>query len=509
MSMRARISIIGVVVLIFVSLIKIRCDLPNISTLWYPDRLAQLVIASEDRRFYSHIWVDIIWVIRAAVSNISAWKITQWWSTIPQQLLKHYRWHTRRTRSNKRYESVWAILLTIRYTKSDIVGYYLDHVPFPASVWYSSACQLYFDKSCNQLFDSELIFLIAIAKEGSNPYSNFDQIRSIASNICETTNTTCIGMDTISLKPRTQTIDPRTRLALMDYPSTMRDTWLYTKIDTLISSNYGLLKQHGANDCCIIIIGTWWQIISYNQCRNYHDRLWTIDMCRTRRQTWSAIKPWIYDRAMRQYGYTSGSLILDAPVSYTMADWSAYEPKNFDSAYHGTVTLAQALWNSFNIPAIKLTHLLWVSVVIDMINDMRLRYGQNTWVLASEISVFTPQKLWLSVGLGTYEMSVLEFVRLWWYRYDTPNQIMPILSNPLNRVVSFGQDNFLNRKNRFVKTWTSRKFVDGWACGWRMDRETIICVRVGNADISSMNSASVDTAWYLRYLATQLIDTHI
>jgi hypothetical protein len=147
--------------------------------------------------------------------------------------------------------------------------------------------------------------------------------------------------------------------------------------------------------------------------------------------------------------------------------------------------------------------------VITNINQLRHDYGQNLTWLESDKTIFTPEQLWLSVGLGTYEMSPLEFARLWWYWYSSSpitKEIKNILSDSLNRVISFGQDNLLNRSWWFVKTGTSRKFVDGWTCGWKLDRELIVCVRVGNHDVSSMDSSSVDTAGYLRYLTTQLID---
>jgi membrane carboxypeptidase/penicillin-binding protein PbpC len=118
-------------------------------------------------------------------------------------------------------------------------------------------------------------------------------------------------------------------------------------------------------------------LISYNQCRSYDERVGTVDLCRTRRQTGSAIKPFIYAQAFQEFGYTGGTMIVDEPVSFDLGDGSLYEPKNFDNKFHGSVTLAQALGNSFNIPAIKLTHQLGVANVISNINQFRYNYGQN------------------------------------------------------------------------------------------------------------------------------------
>jgi membrane carboxypeptidase/penicillin-binding protein PbpC len=84
------------------------------------------------------------------------------------------------------------------------------------------------------------------------------------------------------------------------------------------------------------------------------------------------------------------------------------------------------------------------------------------------MQLFDANRLGLSVALGTYETSPLEFTRLWthWLKDKniSTNQIIQILSNHQNRLISFGIDNYLNRTGWFVKTGTSRKFIDGWTC---------------------------------------------
>src|ERR1700739_3231322 len=51
--------------------------------------LPKAVVATEDRRFYSHFGVDPIGLVRAAFANISAGHIVQGGSTITQQLAKN------------------------------------------------------------------------------------------------------------------------------------------------------------------------------------------------------------------------------------------------------------------------------------------------------------------------------------------------------------------------------------------------------------------------------------
>jgi hypothetical protein len=61
------------------------------------------------------------------------------------------------------------------------------------------------------------------------------------------------------------------------------------------------------------------------------------------------------------------------------------------------------------------------------------------------------EDLGLSIGLGTYEISPYAFTRLWTLFMSKNTQfahqsteIINILSNPNNKVASFGQDSFLH-----------------------------------------------------------------
>ena len=51
--------------------------------------LPKAVIATEDRRFYSHFGIDPIGLLRASVANLTAGRIVQGGSTITQQLAKN------------------------------------------------------------------------------------------------------------------------------------------------------------------------------------------------------------------------------------------------------------------------------------------------------------------------------------------------------------------------------------------------------------------------------------
>ncbi|MBE7440440.1 MAG: transglycosylase domain-containing protein [Spirochaetales bacterium] len=72
-----------------------------------------------------------------------------------------------------------------------------------------------------------------------------------------------------------------------------------------------------------------------------------VDM---RRQTGSAIKPFVYAAAIEQGKLTPSSAIADAPLKLGRNSW---EPRNFSGSYKGSVSVRQALRESLNNPAVR------------------------------------------------------------------------------------------------------------------------------------------------------------
>ena len=62
----------------------------------------------------------------------------------------------------------------------------------------------------------------------------------------------------------------------------------------------------------------------------------------------STLKPFIYGLAFEAGLAHPEMLIEDRPVRF-----GTYQPKNFDEGYHGTVSIREALSQSFNIPAVR------------------------------------------------------------------------------------------------------------------------------------------------------------
>ena len=56
-----------------------------------PHSLIQAVVATEDRRYFEHVGIDLRGIARAALANIRAGGVVQGGSTITQQVAKNFR----------------------------------------------------------------------------------------------------------------------------------------------------------------------------------------------------------------------------------------------------------------------------------------------------------------------------------------------------------------------------------------------------------------------------------
>src|SRR5690606_15726188 len=90
-----------------------------------PLSLVTAVVSTEDRRFYSHGPIDLQGVARATLANIKAGGVVEGGSTITQQLAKNIFLTPARTYKRKVQEVLLAFWLEDRYSKDEILAFYL------------------------------------------------------------------------------------------------------------------------------------------------------------------------------------------------------------------------------------------------------------------------------------------------------------------------------------------------------------------------------------------------
>ncbi len=144
----------------------------------YGQYLPNAVIASEDSRYYWHVGVDPIGILRAVVTNVRGGEIREGASTITQQTARSvFRSYvgTSDSAGRKVREAIVALKLEATYNKKFILKTYLSRVYLGAGIYgFEGAAQFYFGKAVKNLTLSEAATLVGIlpAPNSFNPVRN-------------------------------------------------------------------------------------------------------------------------------------------------------------------------------------------------------------------------------------------------------------------------------------------------------------------------------------------------
>lgn len=130
-----------------------------------PPNLRHAVLATEDKRFYTHGAVDPFGILRAAVVNAAAAHTREGGSTISQQVVKNLFLTQDRTYTRKGKELLLALLLEHYYTKDQILELYLNTVYFgPDAIGVHAAARTFFHTAPEQLTLSQCALLAGLVK---------------------------------------------------------------------------------------------------------------------------------------------------------------------------------------------------------------------------------------------------------------------------------------------------------------------------------------------------------
>ena len=137
-----------------------------------PKTIIHAFISAEDKKFYSHIGIDILAIIRAIISNISSSFSNSKLigaSTITQQVVKNLLLSNEISYERKIKEILLAIRIENILEKDEILELYLNDIYLGfGSYGIASASLNYFDKSLNELKLHEIAFLAALPKAPNN-----------------------------------------------------------------------------------------------------------------------------------------------------------------------------------------------------------------------------------------------------------------------------------------------------------------------------------------------------
>lgn len=144
-----------------------------------PKDAIDVMLVTEDRKFYSHSGVDLLANVRAFYYLLkNKGEITQGGSTITQQLARTIYLTNEVTYERKLVEVFLAWELEKQYSKTDILEFYFNNIYFSNGFYgIQAAAKGYFNKSVQNLSLSEIVFLCAIPNNPSlyDPYLQIDK----------------------------------------------------------------------------------------------------------------------------------------------------------------------------------------------------------------------------------------------------------------------------------------------------------------------------------------------
>ena len=134
-----------------------------------PPIMRDAIVSVEDRRFYSHIGVDPIGIVRSFIVRLQRGIWAQGGSTITQQLARNIFLTNDRSFIRKVREAILAMALEWRFSKDQILELYLNRVYFGGGAFgIDAASRRFFGHSATHLSTGEAAIIAGLVKAPSN-----------------------------------------------------------------------------------------------------------------------------------------------------------------------------------------------------------------------------------------------------------------------------------------------------------------------------------------------------
>ncbi len=396
-----------------------------------PPWLPMAVLATEDRRFYTHVGIDPQGLARAALANFRAGRVVQGGSTITQQLAKNVFLTNDRSFKRKIQEMLLAFRLERAMSKDEILTIYLNRVYLGAGTYgVEAASRRYFGKSARDVNAHEAAIVAGLLKAPSRlaPTASVERARERASDVLD--NMVEAGF----LTPAQRAAAARLPIASAGATAAQRGSryftdWLaeqvqgfvgYQSQDLVVVTTMDARLQRVAETALEDLLAREGPKVDVEQGafllmkpdgavqamvggRDYAKSAFNraVD---ARRQPGSAFKAFVYLAAAEQ-GLRADESIADTPIQ--LATW---RPRNFDNKVFGEISVRDAFARSVNTAAVRVAQRVGVDSVVRE---------------ARSLGISTPIPRNLSIALGTSEVSLLELTGAYAAFANGGNGVLP------------------------------------------------------------------------------------
>ncbi|HEY6882392.1 MAG TPA: transglycosylase domain-containing protein [Polyangiales bacterium] len=500
-----------------------------------PPDVLHALIAGEDHRLYEHHGVDPLGVVRALWLDLRALRTVSGGSTLAMQLAR-MSYGLSRSPWGKLVQSVRALALQAKLGPEGVAEAWLNLAPFGHDVrGIAEASHAYFGRPLRDLTRGEAIALACLPRGPAlyDPYRHADRLiqrRSHVLALMERRHYLAPG-DRARLSRASLALVPFVRAFRAPHASVearaeavRRGASQATELLTTLEPNLqkaaqaacvravGQLARQAATSCAAVVqrVSTG-EIVALVGSPDFHSaHAGQVDATRALRQPGSALKPFVYALAFEQ-GKTPSSRIVDEPMSFP-AQFGRWLPENYDRKFHGEISLREALANSYNVPAAKLTAELGVGRVLDRLRTLGLStlrepaefYGIGLALGVGEVTLYELVGAYAALARGGeyVEPTLLRAAlhggralpltprsRRRVFPREVAAQVSDVLADDRARRPAFGASNVLELPfPAAVKTGTSSHYRDNWTIGYAGD--TAIGVWVGRHDGAPLHGVS-------------------
>ncbi|PZO09008.1 MAG: penicillin-binding protein 1C [Lysobacteraceae bacterium] len=328
----------------------------------------QALVTYEDRWFRRHPGINPLALARAAWQWLEYGRVVSGGSTLTMQVARILEPHSR-TPLGKLRQSLRALQLEWRYSKDEILSLYLNHAPFGGTiVGVEAASWAYLGKPAASLSQAEAALLAVLPQAPSRlrPDRHPEAARAARDKVLARMATlgawTQAQVDDARIEPVVaRRLQPPMSAPLLAQrlraanPGRSRirstlDASLQRVLEQRLAGYFSQLPER-TSAALLVVDNVTLEARAYVGSLKFGDaaRLGHVDMVRATRSPGSTLKPFLYGLALDDGLVHSESLLVDAPQSF-----GDYRPANFDPAFNGPVSVAQALRLSLNVPAVDM-----------------------------------------------------------------------------------------------------------------------------------------------------------
>jgi penicillin-binding protein 1A len=403
--------------------------------------LLNAVIATEDKRFYRHFGVSPRGIASAIRINLSEGRGPlegNGGSTITQQVAKllclgvpydQTQWpseadYEEDCRSGGVYRKLkelpFAVAMEAKYSKADILTIYFNRAYLGAGArGFEAAAQRYFGISANQVNPAQAAMLAGLLKAPSRfaPTNNLKRAQERANIIIglmeeqgylskEEADNARANPAQLSAAAQTKSGGYFADWVMETAPSfltteTMEDVVIRTTLDTTMQRRAeealawvfdNKLKEGSKAQAAIVVMSADGAVRAMVGGRKIEAAGSFNRATQALRQTGSSFKPFVYAAALDQ-GWSPSDFVEDTPLTINIPGSGPWTPKNYDEEFKGLITLTQALAESRNIPAVRVSEAVG---------------RENVRTIAADFGIASDMAAGPALALGASESTLIE-----------------------------------------------------------------------------------------------------